>query len=36
MAGEQALVFFYACAVYFARFLHEEDAREIYRSRPTP
>jgi len=36
MAGEQALIFFYACALYFARFLREEDAREIYRSRATP
>lgn len=36
MAGEQAVVFFYACALYFGRFLREEDAREIYRSRVSP
>jgi putative membrane protein len=32
MAGEQAVVFFYAFAIYFARFLREEDARELYRT----
>ena len=32
MAAEQAVVFFFACALYFSRFLREEDAREVYRS----
>lgn len=32
MAAEQAVVFFVACAIYFSRFLREEDARELYRS----
>jgi cytochrome c oxidase assembly factor CtaG len=32
MALEQAVVFCYACALYFGRFLREEDARELYRS----
>lgn len=36
MALEQAVVFCYACALYFGRFLREEDASELYRSRPTP
>jgi putative membrane protein len=36
MALEQAVVFCYACAVYFGRFLREEDARELYRPRITP
>jgi putative membrane protein len=31
MAAEQAVVFFFACALYFTRFLREEDARELYR-----
>jgi cytochrome c oxidase assembly factor CtaG len=31
MAAEQAVVFFVACALYFARFLREEDARDVYR-----
>jgi cytochrome c oxidase assembly factor CtaG len=35
MALEQAVVFCYACALYFGRFLREEDAREVYRSRPS-
>jgi putative membrane protein len=30
MAGEQAVVFFFAFALYFARFLREEDARDVY------
>jgi cytochrome c oxidase assembly factor CtaG len=34
MAAEQAVVFFFACALYFSRFLREEDARELYRARP--
>ncbi len=36
MAVEQALVFCFACALYFTRFLREEDARELYRSRISP
>lgn len=32
MAAEQAVVFFFACALYFKRFLREEDARELYSS----
>lgn len=32
MAAEQAGVFFFACALYFTRFLREEDARDLYRS----
>jgi cytochrome c oxidase assembly factor CtaG len=32
MALEQALVFCFACALYFGRFLREEDARELYKS----
>jgi cytochrome c oxidase assembly factor CtaG len=32
MAAEQAVVFVFACALYFGRFLREEDARELYRS----
>jgi putative membrane protein len=31
MAAEQAVVFFVACAVYFTRFLREEEARGVFR-----
>jgi cytochrome c oxidase assembly factor CtaG len=31
MATEQAVVFLFACALYFSRFLREEEARELYR-----
>jgi putative membrane protein len=36
MALEQAVVFGFACALYFGRFLREEDARELYRTRASP
>jgi len=36
MALEQALVFGYACALYFGRFLREEDARELYKNPVSP
>ena len=32
MAGEQAVVFFFACAVQFSRFLQHESGREAFRS----